>query len=588
MKKTVSILLALVMLLSAGIFCVPAFADDADAPVPEPEEAVSDDISPDEAPSEEPLSDEVPLEEVTPEEASPEEAGAERAAAGTDLVILYTNDIHCGVDENISFKGLADIKATLEAVGKQVVLVDCGDSVQGGSIGTLSKGRYVIDIMNKLGYVAATPGNHEFDYTMDGFFALVGRAKFPYVSANFVDKDGEAVLDPYVILEADGVRIAFVGVSTPQTLTSSKPSNFMNDKGEFIYGFCQDETGEAFYAAVQSAVDAARAEGADYVFALSHLGIFSVFSPYTSSDLITHTTGIDVVLDGHSHSVIEGDIVKNAAGENVILTSTGTKLENVGCLTIGADGSFSTTLINPGPAGKLIDEINEEFDELQNKVVAHTDVDLCITDPDTEALLIRSTETNLGDLCADAYRAISGADIAIVNGGGIRTNIPAGDITYGQIISVHPFGNELCVIEATGQEILDALELSVYKTPDIYGGFLQVSGITFTVDVSIPSSVKLDTNGMFASVGLKRRVKDVMVGDEPLDPKKTYTLASHNYNLKEKGDGYSMFADNTFLQDSVMLDNQVLINYIVDVLGGAVGEEYSDPYGQGRITVVGG
>ena len=224
-----------------------------------------------------------------------------------------------------------------------------------------------------------------------------------------------------------------------------------------------------------------------------------------------------------------------------------------------------------------------------NTVVASTKVPLCIYDPaDTSIRLVRRQETNLGDLCADAYRAMSGAEIAFVNGGGIRVDIPAGDITYGQIIAVHPFGNEMCVIEATGQQILDALELGAMNTPGESGGFLQVSGLTYEIDLSVPSSVQQDENKMFTGVAGDYRVKNVMVGEEPLDLTRTYTLASHNYMLKSAGDGYAMFQGCKLLQDSVMIDNQVLINYIVDVLGGVVGEEYSDPYGQGRITVLEG
>lgn len=509
-------------------------------------------------------------------------------APGSNVVVLYTNDIHCGVSDNLTVTGLAAVKDALEAAGKQVLLVDCGDAVQGASIGTLSKGEYIIDIMNELGYAAATPGNHEFDYQMDQFLSLVDRAQFPYLSANFMKDDGTAVLDPYVIIPADGVKIAFVGVSTPKTLTTSTPTYFQNEDGEFIYNFCQDGTGEALCAAVQSAVDAARSEGADYVFLLSHLGIEADCAPYMSTDVITHTTGIDVVLDGHSHSVIESETVKNAEGKNVLLTSTGTKLANIGCLTIGKDGTLSVGLLNDGGIGSFVDEINAQYDELLNKVVAHTDVELFINDPATGERLIRSGETNLGDLCADAFRYITGADVAVMNGGGIRANIPAGDITYGQIISVNPFGNQLCMVETTGQELLDALELAASCLPGEYGGFLQVSGMSFTIDVSVESTVELDENNMFVSVKGDRRVKDVMIGDEPIDPAKTYTLASHDYKLKNMGDGYSMFADNDFLLDSIMLDNQALINYIVDGLGGVVGEAYADPYGEGRINFIGG
>ena len=520
---------------------------------------------------------------------TPAPAPAEETAylgLDNDIVILYTNDVHCGVDDNLGYAGLATVKNALEAQGKHVVLVDNGDAVQGDTIGTLSNGEYIIDIMNEIGYDVATPGNHEFDYGMDQFFALTEQANFPYVSANFVDNDGNTVLDPYVIKDVAGVKIAFVGISTPKTITTSTPKYFQDDNGNYIYAFQQDETGEKLYAAVQSAVDAARAEGAQFVIALAHLGIEEDCSPWTSSEVIVNTTGIDAVLDGHSHSMIQGEKVKNKDGAEVLLSSTETKLAYIGCLTIKDDGSMSTTLISDNGMKDFIGGIQEEFEELVNTVVASTDVDLIIKDPASGERIVRVSETNLGDLCADAYRAMSGADVAIVNGGGVRADIPAGDITYGQIIAVHPFGNEMCVVECTGQEILDALELGCSKLPAESGGFLHVSGMTYTVDLNVESTVKLDENGMFVSVEGERRVKDVTVGGEPLDPEKTYTLASHNYKLKDCGDGYSMFADNVFLQDSVMIDNQVLINYIVDVLGGTVGEEYADPYGQGRITII--
>ena len=520
---------------------------------------------------------------------TPAPAPAEETAylgLDNDIVILYTNDVHCGVDDNLGYAGLATVKNALEAQGKHVVLVDNGDAVQGDTIGTLSNGEYIIDIMNEIGYDVATPGNHEFDYGMDQFFALTEQANFPYVSANFVDNDGNTVLDPYVIKDVAGVKIAFVGISTPKTITTSTPKYFQDDNGNYIYAFQQDETGEKLYAAVQSAVDAARAEGAQFVIALAHLGIEEDCSPWTSSEVIVNTTGIDAVLDGHSHSLIECEKVKNKDGAEVLLSSTETKLAYIGCLTIKDDGSMSTTLISDNGMKDFIGGIQEEFEELVNTVVASTDVDLIIKDPASGERIVRVSETNLGDLCADAYRAMSGADVAIVNGGGVRADIPAGDITYGQIIAVHPFGNEMCVVECTGQEILDALELGCSKLPAESGGFLHVSGMTYTVDLNVESTVKLDENGMFVSVEGDRRVKDVTIGGEPLDPDKTYTLASHNYKLKNCGDGYSMFADNVFLQDSVMIDNQVLINYIVDVLGGTVGEEYADPYGQGRITII--
>ena len=536
---------------------------------------------------------------------------AEEEEPAKEIVILYTNDVHCGVDDNIGYAGLARIKAALEAAGKEVILVDCGDAVQGGVIGTLSKGEAIIDLMNAVGYDVAVPGNHEFDYGMDQFFKNVSLAQFKYVCCNFIDDNGKAVMDPYVIVEKAGKKIAFIGIDTPESITKSTPTYFQDSEGNYIYSFCQKDNGQELYNKVQETVDAARAEGADYVIALAHLGTDYQSSPWMSSDVIVNTTGIDVVLDGHSHTDFKLDFgkdfvtVKNKDGNDVIHSSTGTKLANVGMLTISGD-QISAKLINASAmdfidaAGLLAadngmgDVVKAALDknaELVNTVVAHTDVDLIINDPTAGVRIIRSQETNLGDLCADAYRAMGGTDIAFVNGGGIRDTIPAGDITYGQIIAVHPFGNALCTVEATGQEILDALEMSVSNLPGESGGFLQVSGLKFTVDMSVESTVVKDDEKMFVEVSGDRRVKDVQVLQEdgsyaPIDPNKTYTVACHNYLLKDKGDGYTMFADNTFLSEDTMLDNQVLITYIVEKLGGTVGSEYLEPYGQGRITIV--
>lgn len=518
------------------------------------------------------------------------------------IVVLYTNDVHCAVDDNIGYAGVAAYKNAYEKAGYEVVLVDSGDAVQGATIGTLSKGEYIIEIMNELGYAAAAVGNHEFDYGMDRFMELTELADYDYVAANFVDKDGNLVVDAYTIVEAGGHKIAFVGAATPETFTSSSPAYFQDENGNFIYGFCEGGDGSDFYAAIQSAVDSAAAEGADIVIVLSHLGTNLESAPYSASDLIENTNGIDAVLDGHSHSVWAGEIVLNKDGEEVLLSSTGTKLENLGSLTIvdTEDGIDFTTelhhevIFQDDAMAAFVAGIKEEYAELAQTVVAKTDVDLTIVDPtltDSEGKplrIVRSQETNLGDLCADAYRAMSGADIAFVNGGGIRTSIPAGDITYEQIISVHPFGNAMCVVEATGQEILDALEMSARKLPSENGGFLQVSGISFDIDMSVEPTVVTDDKGLFVEVSGDRRIKNVKVGDAPIDPDATYTLASHNYMLKESGDGINMFADNVLLQDSVLLDNQVLIKYITEYLGGVVGAEYADLYGQGRINIING
>lgn len=518
------------------------------------------------------------------------------------IVVLYTNDIHCAVNEDeenqvLGYARIAGLKKQLEAEGNDVILADMGDAIQGDVIGTLSEGEYIIDIMDQVGYDLAVPGNHEFDYGMDQFLSLAEKASFPYLSCNFKDlTSGEPVFEPYEMMEAGGKTIAFIGICTPKTITSSTPKYFQNEDGEFIYGFEQDEDGTALYECVQEAADSARNEGADYVIALSHLGIDASCTPWTSSEVIENTSGIDVFLDGHSHSVIEGETVKNKDGENVLLTSTGTKLSSVGELTIAEDGTFSSALISGGMEADpeteaYINDINTEFEGILNEVVAETDVALVVNDPATAdqeepVRLVRTSETNLGDLCADAYRAVTGADIGFCNGGGIRADIAAGDITYSDIISVQPFGNEICMVEATGQQILDALEMGVMDLPAESGGFQQVSGISFEIHTYLDSSVQLDADGMFQSVDGEYRVQNVKVNGEDLDPEKTYTVASHNYMLKNGGDGFNMFQNCNMPLEDIMLDNQALIQYITEDLGGTVGEQYADPYGEDRIVIV--
>ncbi len=517
-----------------------------------------------------------------------------------DVVVLFTSDVHCGVDQGFGYAGLAAVRDNL-AKTNHVLLVDNGDSIQGEPIGTMTTGESNIELMNAVGYDIATIGNHEFDYGMDRFLELTKKANFPYISANFMHND-ELVFAPYVIKEFDGVKIAFVGITTPKTTTSSTPKYFQDETGKFVYTFCQDETGEKLYAAVQKAVDDARAEGAAYVVAMAHLGIEGESAPWMSTDVIANTTGINALLDGHSHSILDQEKVKNKDGEEVLLAACGTKLQAIGYLRISAkDGSMATGLYKwdtsnavslpdlIGLDNEVATKVNEAMDTLNEKlgeVVAKSAVDLVISDPETDVRIVRTAETNLGDLCADAYRDQSGADIAFVNGGGIRVKIAAGDITLNDILKVHPFGNALCVVEATGQQILDALEWGSRVVPEETGGFLQVSGLTYEIHTYIESSCTADENGLFTGVAGEYRVKNVKVGGEDLDVNKTYTLACHDYLLKNAGDGFTMFQQDTLLQDSVKLDNQVLIDYITGTLNGVVGEAYANPYGQGRIVAV--
>ena len=523
-----------------------------------------------------------------------------------DLVILFTSDVHCGIEQNWGYAGLYALKEKLSQ-DNYVLLVDDGDAIQGEPVGTMTRGDAIVNIMNAVGYDVAIPGNHEFDYGMDTFLELAKKASYTYVSCNF-NKEGELVFPPYVIKEFDGVKIAFIGVTTPTTLRSSTPSYFMNGDGQFIYGFLQDETGEALYAAVQKAADDARAEGAAYVVLLAHLGDEAECSPWMYNEVIGNTTGIDILLDGHSHDTNQVTVL-NKDGKPVLRAACGTKLQEIGAVTIGKDGSISgrlhswnssfsaTALFDIDNTGsKAVAEASGVLNEKLNEVVAKNSVDLVIYDPYAQTdegkpiRIVRRTETNLGDLCADAYLDQSGeADIAFVNGGGIRVNLPAGDLTLNNILTVHPFGNSLTVIEVKGSQVLDALEWSVHSLPGEFGGFDQVAGLTFEYDATIPSPCVEDDNKMFGHVddSMPRRVRNVLVGGEPLDPEKTYKLASTDYQLLKEGDGYTMFKGAKVLQESVKLDNQVLIDYITQTLGGEVGEKYANPYGEGRIVSVG-
>ena len=521
-----------------------------------------------------------------------------------DVVVLFTSDVHCGVDQNFGYVGLEAVKEGMEAAGNHVLLVDNGDSIQGEPIGTMTTGEADIQLMNAIGYDIAIPGNHEFDYGMERFLELTEEAEFPYISCNF-NKEGELVFDPYIIKEFDGVKIAFVGVTTPRTLVTSTPKYFQDEEGNFIYGFLQDDTGEGVYNAVQQAVDDARAEGAEYVFVMGHMGNEAECIPWTYEDVISNTTGIDAFLDGHSHDT-DKVVMKNKDDEDVIRQACGTKLAGIGWLRISAeDGSVDTGLYTwnnsvsapelLGIENRMTAEVEASVSELNEKlgeVVAKTAVDLTINDPEavdengTPIRIIRRAETNLGDLCADAMRDQSGADIAFMNGGGIRVTIEAGDITRNDLLKVNPYGNSLTVVEATGQQILDALEWGCRVVPSENGGFLQVSGLTYEIHTYLDSACIQTEEGLFAGVDGEYRVKNVMVGDEPLDLEKTYTLACINYILLDNGDGFTMFDGCNVLQDSVKLDNQVLIDYITGTLGGVVGEEYADPYGEGRIVAV--
>ena len=520
-----------------------------------------------------------------------------------DIMILYTSDIHCGIDEGFGYAGLEQIRKYEQGKGYEVILVDDGDNIQGDPLGLLTKGDALIDLMNKMGYSVAIPGNHEFDYGVDNFLSLAEKAQFKYISCNFQYK-GENVFDPYVIREIGGRKIGFVGVTTPTTITASKPTLFEDENGEFVYSFLQDETGEGVYNAVQSAVDNARKEGAEYVIVLGHLGNEEQCRPWTYADVISHTNGIDAFLDGHSHDT-DQVIMKNKDGKEVPRSACGTKMQHIGWCRIPAEGEvtagiYSWTLDDSAPEvlgienemSTAVKEARGSISKLLEGKIAVSEQEMTIYDPvavDPEwgkVRMIRRAETNLGDLCTDAYRFVTGADIALLGGGGIRVSIPAGDVTMKNMYEVFPFGNEICVVQATGQQILDALEWGAAAVPGESGGFMQVSGLSYEIHTYIDSTCTKDVNGMFTGVAGERRVRNVKVNGTPIDPDALYNVAGNDYWFLNGGDGQTAFNGAERVDAGGMLDVQVLVDYLTRELDGVIGKEYSDPTGQDRIVIV--
>lgn len=534
--------------------------------------------------------------DTTPQEEKIEKNG--------EIYILFTSDVHCGINDGFGYAGLKQVMDTLEAQGYEIILVDNGDSIQGDLVGYLSKGDTVIELMNEVGYDIAVPGNHEFDYGMDVFLDLTKKADFPYISCNFNYK-GDLVFEPYVIKEVAGIKIAFVGITTPSTITSSTPKYFMDESGEFVYGFLQGETWDRLYEAVQNAVDEARGEGAELVYALGHVGMVDGNTDLTYADIVENTNGIDVFLDGHSHDT-ELVVMKNKDGLDVVRAGCGTKLRGIGYSLINAEkkvidtGVWNwTNSINVSGLLGVHNEISERVDavlseihETVSKKVAHTDFEITINDPaavddsGNQIRMIRRAETNMGDLCADALRIVTGADVAFLGGGSLRGNFVVGDITSEKIMEVQPFGNTICLIRATGQQIIDTLEWSVHSVPSEFGGFLQVSGISFDVDVSVPSGCKTDESGFLTGIEGARRIKNVMINGVPIDPDSYYIVAGGSYTLLDNGDGYTTFNNAELITESAGVDYEILHRYLTENLSGEIGPEYADPYGEGRINII--
>ena len=503
-------------------------------------------------------------------------------AADTDtVVILYENDVHCAVE---GYSKLAAMKNELSETYTNVGVVSVGDFVQGGTLGAVSKGEYIVNLMNKVGYDAIALGNHEFDYQLPRLNELNAMSNTKFISCNF-QKIGEdkSYFEPYTIVSYGNVDVAYIAITTPETINSSSPAQFKNDKGELIYTFNESK----LYDIVQTNINAAETAGADYVIALSHIGYDESGNLADITDVIENTDGFDVVLDAHSHSVIEEKVIKDKSGDDVLLTSTGTKFEYIGKLTI-KNGAFDTELVEVESYTKTdpvvdayITEINKNYAQLGNRKIGESKVEFITHDKDGNRL-VRNAETNLGNFCSDALRVMTGADMSFVNGGGLRAPMESGDITFNDIFSVFPFNNQIVTAEISGQILIDFLEMAVMNYPEEDGSFPHMSGVTFSVNKSIPTSVKVDANGFFEKVDGAYRVYNVKVLDKTsgeykaLDPNGKYVLAGFNYFLLDFGGGMTMFKDAKILDAEGTLDVELLENYIVEHLGGVIGEEYAE------------
>ena len=564
----------------------------------------------------------------------------EKAQPKQDITIVYTNDIHGYIDnvtkdasgqqvDAVRFSKVAGYVDHLKKQGDNVLLIDAGDEVQGSVFGALDKGKEMIAIMNQCGYQLATPGNHDFDFSMEGFHYFVEKANFPYISCNFLTlPEQKNVLDSYKIFEIGGVKLGFIGITTPETITTSTPTFFQNDKGEFIYTMLGQDDPNKLYRAVQNTIDEIK-DKVDYVIALGHLGVGMEEKArgITSAQVIANTTGLSAFIDGHSHTTMEQQMVKTKDNKECLLTQTGSYLSAFGEMKITKDGTFSTRLLKDSEfvnqavkqmEGVLINRIKDEM----SKKIANVEHNLYVNNPDKPAQrIIRARETNLADLCSDCmYWYINDkkeldCDLTIINGGGIRKEINAGDATYLDVQSVHPFGNQICLIKTKGINIKNAIEMGVnvigqwdsdWDCPAENGGFLHIAGMKYDVDATVPSSLKIDSNGMFVSIDGPYRVKNLKIYDKTLksyvdfDENKDYLVGGINYLLRNSGNGLSMFKDSPVVLDYIDADYVVLAEYMKAFKNAIVNNEnapikgyenyaydYENPLGSQRITFLG-
>ena len=523
-----------------------------------------------------------------------------------DIIILHTNDVHCGVNDVIGYDGLNLYKKELKTKYKHVLLVDAGDNIQGGAIGLLSKGKDIINITNYLEYDVVTIGNHEFDYKAETLFNLSEIIKAGYICCNFLRrKNHSTVFRPYKIKKVGNVSIGFIGVLTPLTLTKSYLHTLVDENGSLIYDFLTERDGHELYEAVQGYIDELRnVEKVDYVIILAHVGYGGdALEQYTSPALLAHINGVDAIIDGHTH-LAYNNTFPDKDGKQIYISQTGTKLNIVGKLTIKPNGNITSELIDKIPlfegydsdsyytveregieryvdkeTNKFIEDIIESHAHEFQEFVAYTDFDLLITT--NRGRIIRFEENLLGNLVTDALKFVGNSDISLINAGSIRESIKKGNITFNHVLNTLPFSAKIIVKEVSGRDILDALEFSTKALPKTSSKFLQVSGIKFKVDDSLESKVVVDEFENFVKVDGERRVYDVYINDKKIDENKKYTISFDDF-LAEGGDGFSMFTKYNLTNDTSLVDNEAFKFYLETELNRTIPNKYKTT--QGRIV----
>ena len=524
-----------------------------------------------------------------------------------DIVILHVNDVHCGLNDTVGYDGFVLYRNEMKKKYKNVILVDVGDHVQGGSIGAISDGEAVTKLMNNIVFDVSLIGNHEFDYGVEQLHKLEKNLTSNYICSNFCyRKNKTTIFEPYKIVKAGDKKIGFIGVLTPLTLIKTYLLTVKDENGEPLYDFLVTNGVDELYTTVQKYINELKEkEKVNYVILLTHLGMS--IEDYTSDDLLSHLENVDAILDGHTHKIYN-TTSKDKNNKSIPISQTGTKLESIGKLIIKTDDSFVTEIIKtvPEPDDKkgaikinrggqerwvdnetyiFIDNLWNEYSSELNEYIGYSDFDMLIVrdgGKDAHQFFCRFEECTLGDLITDAIKNTTNTEVAILNGGGIRNSLQKGNITFSKIIDILPWFSYVVAKHLSGQVIFDALEYGVSKLPNAFGGYPQISGITFDLNPNINSSVIIDNFGNFVNVTGERRVSNVKINGEDLNLTRIYNVSLLNFQASG-GDGYSMFVDKEVYYESTFTDTDTFIFYIIHTLNGIIPPEYKEV--QNRVNV---